>query len=91
MDGQIFLNVFLLFISSISCRNQYLVLTIKFHYLAPLESINTFIFVEILLTRSHLVVMGSRAVAQYVFHLQELVGSVPSNDSEAKALWALFQ
>lgn len=75
----------------ISCRNQYLVLPIKFHDLAPLESINTFIFLEILLTRSHLIVMGGRAIAQYVFHLQELVGSVTSNDGEAKALWALFQ
>lgn len=77
--------------SSIYCRNQHLVLTIKFHDLAPLESINTLIFVEILLTRSHLVVVGGRAVAQHVFHLQELVGSVASNDREAKALWALFQ
>lgn len=51
----------------------------------------TFLFTEILLTRSHLVVVGSGAVAEYVFHLQEFIGAVASNDGESKALRALFQ
>lgn len=52
----------------------------------------TFIFANnILLTRSHLVVVGSRAVAEYVFHLQELIGAVASDDGESEAVWALFQ
>lgn len=52
----------------------------------------TFIFANnILLTRSHLVVLGSRAVAEYIFHLQELIGAVASDYGESEALWALFQ
>lgn len=51
----------------------------------------TFLFADILLTRSHLVVVGSGAVAEYVFHLQEFIGAVASNDGESKALRALFQ
>lgn len=50
-----------------------------------------FIFADILLTRSHLVIMGSRAIAKYVFHLQELIGAVASDDGESEALRALFQ
>lgn len=50
-----------------------------------------FIFADILLTRSHLVIMGSRAVAKYVFHLQELICAVASDDGESEALRALFQ
>lgn len=54
------------------------------------SSITFVTFADILLTRSHLVVMGSRAVAEYVFHLQELIGAVASDDGESEALRALF-
>lgn len=51
----------------------------------------TFIFVRGLLTGRHLVVMGSRAVAEHVFHLEKLISAVASNDGESKALCALLQ
>lgn len=47
--------------------------------------------VEVSLTRRHLVVVGSGAVAQHVFHLQELVGAVASDDGEPESLGALLQ
>lgn len=51
----------------------------------------TLMVADILLTGSHLVVMGSRAIAQNVFHLQKLIGAVASDDGESEALRALFQ
>lgn len=47
--------------------------------------------IAILLTGRHLVVMGSRAVAEYVFHLQKLICAVTSDDGESKSLGALLQ
>lgn len=44
-----------------------------------------------LLTRGHLVVVGSGAVAEHVFHLQKLVCAVASDDGESKSLGALLQ
>lgn len=35
--------------------------------------------------------MGCRAVAEHIFHLQELISAVASNYGEAKALGALLQ
>lgn len=35
--------------------------------------------------------MGSRAIAEHVFHLQELISAVASNNGEAKALRTLLQ
>ena len=46
---------------------------------------------EVSLTGRHLVVVGSGAVAQHVFHLQELVGAVTSDDGESESLGALLQ
>lgn len=50
-----------------------------------------FISAEALLTGRHLVVVGSRAVAEHVFHLQKLISAVTSDDGESKALGALLQ
>lgn len=46
---------------------------------------------EAVLTGRHLVVVGSRAVAEHVLHLQKLVSAVASDDGESKALGALLQ
>lgn len=46
---------------------------------------------EVLLTRRHLVIVGSRAVAEHIFHLQKLICAVTSDDGESKSLGALLQ
>lgn len=46
---------------------------------------------SVLLTGGDLVVMGSRAVAEDVLHLQELVMAVTPYDGKAKALGAFPQ
>lgn len=45
----------------------------------------------VLLTRRHLVVVGSGAVAEHVFHLQKLICAVTSNNGESKSLGTLLQ
>lgn len=46
---------------------------------------------EILPTGRHLVVVGSRAITEHIFHLQKLIRAIASYDGESKSLGALLQ